>query len=224
MSENENDLKVEDVIDNEDILNELMGSDKVQLLIQKQIQEALDPIKSKLDGAFDERDKALKDAKEASEKVTSAKAEALESQGKADEATQLRLEAVQEQLKELQESNTKLSRDNMVRDAIKGLDFASDRAADLAYKSIVGELKQDDSGNWVHNSGQTMTDFVKEYSDDEGNSFLFKVKKNSGTGTQPSDSSDTPNPHEGKKLSELTEAEVLKLASEGKLDGDKTFI
>lgn len=225
MSENDK-LTVEDVINDEESLKTILESDKVKTLIQKQIADALDPIKGKLDGAFDERDKALEDARVANEKVSAEKIKNLEDTGKTDEAMKLRLDEAMKKISDLETGNTKLSRDVMVRDQLKGLEFANDKAAALAYRSVVDELKQDESGNWVHNSGKSVSEFVKEYSESEDNSFLFKVKQNSGGGSNPIVSPDTPNPHEGKSLFDLSEADVLKLAGEGKLpvNPNHTFI
>ena len=68
---------------------------------------------------------------------------------------------------------------------------------------------------WVHKSGTNIQDFIVAYSKNEDNSFLFRVKANTGAGTAtPSGQSNTT---EKKALSQMSQEEVLALAAKGQL-------
>jgi hypothetical protein len=114
----------------------------------------------------------------------------------------------------LEKSNMELSRDVQVRDALKGLHWRNDVASEMAYKEIASQLSQDDKGQWLHKSGVTIREFVKQFAKDEDKSFLFKPKVSSGSGLEPSGSTNTDT--KGKKpLSEHTQKEVIEMAARG---------
>jgi len=108
-----------------------------------------------------------------------------------------------------------LTRDKDLLDALKGLPFRNEKASQSAFKELVDELVQDDDGNWRHKSGASIRDAVKAYQKDEDNAYLFKVKASTGTGDNQKKPSEVDN--KGKSLFEMSQAEVLKLAAEGKL-------
>jgi non-ribosomal peptide synthetase component F len=93
--------------------------------------------------------------------------------------------------------------------------FRNDKAAEMAFREIVSNLVQTDDETWVHRSGVTVRDYCEAFSKDDEQSFLFKPKVSSGAGTQASKGT---NRSDGKKsLFDMSQAEVLKLAAEGKL-------
>lgn len=191
--------------------------DMIAKLVQAKLDESLQDIKGKLDSSFKARDEALKKVAEYEAKEKEANLARLKEEGKHKEAYELQL-AEEKAKREVSEKRvTELTRDVSVRDVLKSYSFKNDNAADIAYREVVANLVQTESGTWVHRSGVSIKDFVKAYAEDEDNSFLFKVKANSGNG---SSSNGTNNPNTGspkKSLFEYTQAEVLKMAEEGKL-------
>jgi hypothetical protein len=116
-----------------------------------------------------------------------------------------------------QKRNVELTRDIDVRNALASHPFRNENAVEMAYREIVGQLVQNDQGVWVHKTGISIRDFVKGFADSDDNSFLFKAKASSGSGSNGGKPSDTSG---GKKsLFQLSQDEVLKLAKEGKLRG-----
>jgi hypothetical protein len=95
------------------------------------------------------------------------------------------------------------------------LEFRNERSRQLAQRDIVEQLVQNENGAWVHKTGSSIQEFIDSYSKSEDNSFLFRVKANSGAGTAtPSAPSQTDVP---KSLSEMTSEEVLAMAAKGQL-------
>lgn len=85
----------------------------------------------------------------------------------------------------------------------------------MAYRDIVEQLVQNEDGLWVHKSGANIQEFIDTYSKSEDNSFLFRVKANTGAGTNAS--AGTPKMEDKKSLSQMSQAEVLALAAKGQL-------
>ena len=139
----------------------------------------------------------------------------MEEDGKFKEAYELRLAESNARLAALEKRNTELSRDVSVRDALKGLAFRNDTASEMAYKVITEQLVQNDAGQWVHRSGVSIRDYVGEFAKSEEQSFLFKPKSSSGAGTNSS-TGGTPDTTTTKSLFQMSQAEVLKMAAEGK--------
>jgi hypothetical protein len=74
---------------------------------------------------------------------------------------------------------------------------------------------------WVHRSGVSISDFVKNYVEDPNKSFLFKPKVSSGAGDPgPSKPSD-PKPR-ARSLFDMPQEEVFKMAEEGQLPNQQT--
>jgi len=193
--------------------------DLVNKLVQERIDNELKPIKEKLDNAFRARDEAMAKAAEYERKEKEANLKRLEDEGKHKEVYELKLAEEKARIAALEKANIELTRDVTVRDVLKGFSFRNESAADLAYREVVAQLVQNETGNWIHRSGVSIKDFVTNFAQSEEMSFLFKPKGNSGAGTN---TNNTNNPNLGddgkpKSLFKMTQAEVLKLAKEGKL-------
>ena len=191
----------------------------VEKLVNDRLDAKLADIKSKLDNSFKQRDEALAKIAEFERKEREATLKRLEEEGKHKEAYELRLAEEKAVNEELRKQNTQLSRDVSVRDALKGFVFRNEKANDMAFREIVSNLVQNEQKQWVHRTGISIKDYCEAFSKDEEQSFLFKAKPNSGGGS--SNTSGNGNPVDtgnGKKsLFKMSQAEVLKLAAEGKL-------
>lgn len=187
------------------------------LSIDDVVKERLKPIKEKLDGAFAERDAALARVKELEEANRKAELERLRNEGKEAEALTLERDQLQRELEAVRTRNIELTRDVEVKNelsALEGVTFRSKKAQDVAFQEITGQLVQSEDGTWTHKSGATLSEFVNHYVGDESNSFLFSKPQSKGTEFQTLKPSD---PSASKSLFELSQAEVLKRAREGKL-------
>jgi hypothetical protein len=183
--------------------------------IEQAVNERLQQMKSNMDRMVKERDEALKKAAEIEQQQKEAAIKRLEEEGKLQEALEMKLAEANAKLKVFEEENTKLNRDNVVNSQLGSLEFRNERSRQMAYRDIVEQLVQNEDGIWVHKSGTSIQEFVDSYSKSEDNSFLFRVKTNSGGGTTtPSGVSDTT---EKKTLSQMSQAEVLALAAKGQL-------
>ena len=183
--------------------------------VEREIQDRLLKMKSNMDRMANERDEALKKAAEIENNQKQDQMKRLEEEGKLQEVLEMKLAESQAKLKVSQDENTKLNRDSVVSSTLTMLDFRSERSRQLAYRDIVEQLVQNENGSWVHKSGINIQDFVASYSKDEDNSFLFRVKGNTGAGA--GQSSGAPNMDKKKTLSEMSQEEVLGLASKGQL-------
>lgn len=192
-----------------------MSKEDFDKAIKERIDTELANIKKSLDNSYRVRDEALAKLKEKEEAERAAERKRLEEEGKHKELYELQLAEERARIAALTKANTELTRDATLREALRGLDFRNKTAHDMAFKEIVGELVQNQQGQWVHKSGSAITDYVDSFSKQEDQSFLFKPKASSGAGS--SESSGAPSTTSGKKsLFELSQAEVLKMASEGK--------
>jgi hypothetical protein len=187
----------------------------IEKVVQERIDNALKEIKTKLDSAFSQRDEALKKLAEIEQAEKDAHKKRLEEEGKHKELYELQLAEEKAKRETAEKRNTELTRDVSVREALSNLTFRNDAANAMAYKEILSNLRQDENGEWKHQNGTSISQYVEQFSKDEKNSFLFEPKVNTGAGT--SASSGTSTSSEKKSLFELSQAEVLKLASEGKL-------
>lgn len=199
-----------------------VADDLVTKIVSEKVNEALKEIKPKLDAAYHARDEALKKVAEFEKKEKEAQLKLLEEQGKIKEAMDLRLAEKEAELSTLRRHNTELSRDVQVRNALSGIDFRNEVAADMGYRQIVDQLVQNDKGQWVHKSGVSIKDFVEQFGKDENNSFLFKPKQSSGTGASAS-SSTTVKSTGKKSLFEMSQAEVLAKAAKGEFGQPPQF-
>jgi hypothetical protein len=203
--------------------NNVSGSNNkapdVEALVAARVDAALKKMKDNLDKAYAARDSAESKAKELEDKQRKLEIERLESEGKLAEALQKKLDDVVVENTTLKKQVVELTRDVNLSEQMNGLTFRNERAAKLAYKEIVGELVQDANGEWKHKSGLSIKDFVKKFSEDEDQAFLFKPKQSSGTGLSRTVEDDGGNRTKGKKTSlfDMSQEDVLKLAAEGKL-------
>ena len=205
------DTKVEETkVDNTDIKS----------LVDAEVSKAIKNIKSNLDNAYSERDNALAAVAEAKSEKQKAEIESLEKQGKHSEVMQMKIAEMSAKLETYEQKNTELSRDNAVRSQLNSLNFKSDKAANMAYQDIVGSLKKDATGNWVHENGLSINDAVSSYSKDDNNAFLFSVKANAGSGINPAKPASGNNPV--KSIKEMSTDELLANIEKGnvKVDGE----
>ncbi len=192
----------------------------IKSLVDAEVSKAIKNIKSNLDSAYSERDAALVQVEEAKADKQKAEIEALEKQGKHSEVMQMKLNEMSAKLETYEQRNTELSRDNAVRSQLNSLNFRSDKAAKMAYSDIVGSLKKDASGNWMHKTGLSIEDAVSSYAKDDNNAFLFSIKANAGTGINPAKPASGNNPV--KSIKEMSTDELLSNIEKGniKVDGE----
>jgi len=183
--------------------------------IEKIVEERLAKMKSNMDRMAKERDEALKLKAEIEQAKKEADMERLREEGKLQELAEMKAADLEAKLKVMEEENIKLKRDNVLNDALGALEFRNDRSRAMARQDIVGDLVQDEQGQWVHKSGQSIADYVLAYSKDDDNSFLFRVKSNSGAGTATA--AGTPDTTTTKSIGELTTSEILAMAAKGQL-------
>ena len=192
----------------------------IKNLVDAEVSKAIKNIKSNLDNAYQQRDEALAKVAEAESQKQKAEIEALEKQGKHSEVMQMKIAEMSAKLETYEQKNTELSRDNAVRSQLNSLNFKSDKAAKMAYQDIVGSLKKDATGNWVHENGLSISDAVSSYSKDDNNAFLFSVKANAGSGINPAKPASGNNPV--KSIKEMSTDELLANIEKGnvKVDGE----
>lgn len=192
-------------------------ADRLSELVKQQVEDQLKDIKQKLNNAYGARDEALKKVAEFEQARKEAELKRLQEEGKHKEAYELQLAEEKAKREAVERRNIELTRDIEVRDALKGYSFRNDSATEMAYREIVTQLIQSENGVWVHKSGISIRDFVKAFSDNEDNSFLFKPKVSSGSGSTSSKGTSNSSNDKAKSLFDLSQEEVLKLAQEGKL-------
>lgn len=190
--------------------------DLVAKIVQQKVEEQLKEIKNKLDKAYGARDEALKKVAEFEQSKKDAELKRLQEEGKHKEAYELQLAEERAKREALEKRNVELTRDIEVRNALGTLTFRNDKALEMAYHEVVSSLVQNEQGVWVHRSGVSIKDFVKAFSDNEDNAFLFKQKVSTGSGSsgaKPANTSSDSN----KSIFSRSQEEVLQLAREGKL-------
>jgi len=198
-----------------DVEEKTEDEDLVTKLVEERLGENLKPIKEKLDNAFAARDEALRKVAEYEQKEKAAELKRLEEEGKHKEVFELQLAEEKAKRKALEKQNIELTRDIELRGILAEYTFKSNNAASMAYKEIVSDLLQNENGKWIHRSGASISDFVKSFSENDDNAFLFKQKTSSGSGSAgvvTNKSMEKPS-----SLFDLTQEEVLQRAREGKL-------
>lgn len=183
--------------------------------IETAVNERLSKMKENMDRMVKERDEALKKAAEVEHTRKQEQIKRLEEEGKVTEALEMKLAEAQAQLSVLNEQNTSLARDNVVNSALGGLEFRNDRSREMARREIVEQLVQNEHGSWVHKGGTSINDFIKAFSANEENAFLFRVKANSGGGSTTS--ANTPDMSTQKSLKDMSSQELIEAAAKGKL-------
>ena len=106
---------------------------------------------------------------------------ALEAAGEERKADQMRLEESDRKLREAQHTILQLTRDSELNVALSTKEFINDQAKAMAFSQLQARLVQDQNGNWVSPTGQTILDYVNNFSNDENNSFMFKSVQSKGS-------------------------------------------
>jgi len=190
---------------------EVLEEDKFQAAVDAKLAG----MKASMDRMAKERDDALKVKNQMEADTKTAKIAKLEEEGKLQELAEMKIADLTAKLSVFEKENTKLNRDSILGAEIAKLEFRSDRSREMAKKDVLDQLVQNEDGAWKHTSGASIADFVESYSKEESNSFLFRVKSNSGSGATTSSSS--PIAPESKALSDMSTEEVLRLAAKGQL-------
>jgi hypothetical protein len=206
------DPKTETVKETSDQSNE----DPVQKLVKEKVAEAIKDIKSKLDNAYSARDDALRKVAEAEQAKKEAEIKRLQEEGKHKEALEIQLAEERAKRETLEKRTIELTRDLELRNTLSSYNFRNDNATEMAYREIVTQLVQNEQGVWVHKSGIPVRDFVKQFTENEENSFLLKPKVSNGSGSSSVKAGDISS-REPKSLFGMSQEDVLKLAREGKL-------
>jgi hypothetical protein len=154
-----------------------------EALLEKLVADKLKVMKANVDKAYKEREALARENARLKADQEEGKRKKLEDEGKHVEAAKLRIAEVEELNKVLTERLTAATRDKEVDRAIGALNFRNDYAKEVAVKSIIEDLVQDDDGVWVHKSGASLADYVKTFAKDPTKDFLFKPKENNGAGT-----------------------------------------
>ena len=196
----------------------------IETLVADRVKAELAKIKTSLDGAYAERDNAKAEISKIAKEQQKNEIKALEAAGKHSEVLKIEMNEIKKELDLYKKRNTELSRDNVVKSQLSGLEFRNEKAASLAHADIVKSLKQDSTGNWMHESGTSVVEAIQNYAKSDVNAFMFKVKTNAGTGTEPAKGvtpAASSNPK--KALKDMTTAEVLKAVSDGTIKSDATW-
>lgn len=196
----------------------ISSQEELQKIIEAKVNEELSGIKSKLDHAYEQRDEAIKKAVAYEEERKQREIQQLEEEGKHKEAYDLKVSELSARLQEKEKQITELTRDNVVRDALKGLDFRNDTAADFAYRDVVSQLIQDENGKWVHRTGASVKDFIESFRKDEDKEFLFKPKISSGSGQGDNMHQSDSGYDTNKPLEDMTTEELMAAAAAGRFD------
>jgi predicted RNase H-like nuclease (RuvC/YqgF family) len=192
-------------------------SEEHKKLLQAMVSEQLSKMKSSMDKMSKERDAAIREKARLEEEAREAKVKQLEEDGKVVESLEMKLTAEKEKATILQERLDKVTRDNKVAAALRGIEFRNANAANLAEKSILDQLTKDKDGNWVHRSGASIDDFVKTFFSDEDNEFLLKPKVNQGTKGPDGSDLNSGKPKRPKSLEGLSSQQLLEMARNGAL-------
>lgn len=181
----------------------------IDKLVEQRVNESLKEIKAKLDKAYGSRDEATRKLAELEAREKEARLKQMEEDGRKVEALEERLAESSAKLQVAEKRIIELTRDVDVRDAMANLPFRSDRARNIATREIVDSLVQNDKGVWQHKSGVSVKDAVEAFANDDDQSFLFKAKQSSGTGSTGSAPKDGDRTDKKKSVFELTQAEML---------------
>jgi chaperonin cofactor prefoldin len=186
-------------------------------VLEQAVLERLTPIKTKLDGAFKERDTLARELAEMKEASKRAEIERLEKDGKQLEAAQMRINELEGRLSAINKANDELTRDRLLNESTAHLEFRNEAARKMAMNDILSQVVKNDLGEWVHLSGRPMRDFIEAFAKDDDKSFLFKPKPSSGSsmtgGTPPkAPASELMT----KPLSKMSSEEIMQAAAAGR--------
>lgn len=180
------------------------------------VAEELKDIKLKLDKAHSQRDEVIAQSEALKQQVSDQKAEQLKAEGKHVEALELKLAESEARVAVLARRNIELTRDLEIKQLLSGYDFRSDKASKMAFAEVTSQLTQNEDGSWKGTNGDPVEKVIKDFMVSEDNEFLLKPKSNSGGGTPSTPSTPSSSPSPKKSLFELTQAEVIQMAAEGK--------
>jgi hypothetical protein len=214
MSEEIKEVVTEEAVQEAPVVEEKTPEDKVDP-VEAVVKERLAQMKANMDRMASERDDALKMRAEMEEKSKADTLARLKEEGKVVEALEMELAEARAKNEVYAKETVTLRRDNVLNDALAGMEFRNEKSRDMARQDIVSGLVQGEDGQWVHNSGSNIRDYVEAYSKSEDNSFLFRVKSNSGAGT--GNPAGAPSTDVTKSYSEMSTQEILALAAKGKL-------
>ena len=196
----------------------------VSALVAAKVEEELAKIKGNLDKAYGERDQYRKELEAVQKAKQDMEIKSLEDQGRATEALEARLKQQEEAMNRLMEQNTQLSRDTVVREQLAALDFSSEKAARMAANDVTSSLKRDEAGNWVGQNGESISEVVNSYAQNEDNSFLFKAKLSQGSQTAPQQGRTATAPQSNKSFAEMSDAELLSALESGSFDDGNKWL
>jgi hypothetical protein len=183
--------------------------------IESIVEERLAKMKANMDRMASERDEALKMKAEMESSAKEATIARMKEEGKLQEALEMELAEAKAKLEVFAKETTQLKRDGVLNDALAGMEFRNDKSRDMARREIVDQLVQNEEGAWVHSTGSNIRDYVEAYAKSEDNSFLFRVKSNTGAGT--GNPAGAPSTDTTKAIGDLSTQEILALAAKGKL-------
>jgi len=176
--------------------------------LERLAAERLKPMKKNMDQMAAKLKKAEAEAARLREQQEKAEEEDLKKRGKHTEVLQMKLEAEKEAKADLERQLDDLKRDQEVTRALSGIqNWRSERARELAEEDIRKQIVKDSEGQWVHESGLSLSNFMKDYVKDPDNELFFKPKTNSGAGgSKPSSAKAAEKP---KKITEMTSEEAV---------------
>lgn len=193
-----------------------------------------DEVKTALDRAYAARDASVLAAKNAQaeldkykQKERDAETERLKAEGKLTEVHNLEKTQWEKEKAELAQARDaalarldSLELKGTIEEAIASVnkEFKSERARKTAIREITDLLAKNDKGEWLSHDGKKPQDIAKAYLDDAENSYLIKAPVNSGSG-QPINPSGQPAVN--KKVSSMTNTEIMELARKGGLPNQK---
>ena len=176
-----------------------------------------------MNSAYSQRDEAVAKAVSFEEEKKALTISRLEEEGKHKEVADMKISEMTAKLEARDRQITELTRDSAVRDALKGLDFRNDTAADFAYRDVVDQLIQNENGQWVHRTGSSIKDFIDSFRKDDDKEFLFRPKQSSGTGQQ-AQSVATGGFDSSKSMADMTNDEIMAAAAAGHFDGSGKWV
>ncbi len=180
------------------------------------VAEQLKEMKTKVDKAYSQRDETLAQAEELKQKLTEQETQRLKAEGKELEALELQLAQEKAKSETLARRNIELTRDLELKNVLSKYDFRSDKASKMAFSEITGQLIQNENGSWQGKNGDTVEKVITDFMTSEDNEFLLKPKANTGGGDSTVASTKTSSSSTSTSLFGKTQAEVLKMAAEGK--------
>ncbi|MGI9548925.1 MAG: hypothetical protein ACR2M7_02960 [Bdellovibrionales bacterium] len=194
----------------------------IETLVADRVKAELAKIKSNLDSAYSERDQYKNKVAELAKEKQKAEIETLEKAGKHSEVLKIEMNEIKKELDLYKKRNTELSRDNVVKSQLSGLDFRNEKAAALAHSDIINSLKQDSTGAWMHESGVSVNEAITNYAKSDSNAFMFNVKANAGSNVEAKATKSAP-AAPTKALKDMTQEEVLKAVEAGQLGSNHTW-